>query len=739
MGREDKRRKQKKRYIRLLLMIFLFIVPVAVTVCTDVMQVQATGLAEDSGKTERDNEKYVKVLKRNSDLFVTNDIVTMSVRKIGWGVIKGLSSAASQCAKLFDTAFDFLDFTTWSSVNTYVAKFKNVWKGLVVVSIFFIGVLLALDYEKKPKLPINICLAVLIITSSTFLLGKVNALFNDDLRASVIGTDKTTDVVYELVGNNIYDLAYIEKKVGLMKVKKDNRLTLDDITETDVQLININELIKPDDVSDSDSKALLGKRIVYAKGELTVMDISGALGIDWLSSYYYRYKVDWSGAILGLLALVIVYICLAYKVVRILYEIVIHRIMAVLYSANLSNSQKTLKILDSIKDSYIVLFLIMVCMKCFLLANKFITNNISSGFVADVLKLFIALAVIDGPNIVQQVAGIDAGLSSGVQKIMAATNMMRMFGGAVQQHEYMKQARDQANAMQNMSQQMQSMANYIAENQGGNGPSVPVEPEGGNPAGTMGNTGTSGKDGTRAEGSSADIYSGGTPEDHGNIYSSGRSDHGDIYNGNSDNDGDIYSSRDTQSSGDVYGEGGSQGSGDTTDKEGTDAAAKDPQGAFSDSAAQEQGVPGDIGGSTGENGIPEPAGEGMGLDVSPGIDDGPVLAGISHEDDLNGMGDLPGKDANPEIPELEKGNLYNGNIGENRTGKEGQVLYNGQFYDKEFAQVLNKPTRSTLNEEGKSERGTRGIGGRQTGNDSDSEVRERRNQLNLSKDNLREN
>lgn len=730
MRKEEQRRKQKKRYIRLLLMIFLFIVPVAVTVCTDVMQVQATGLADDSGKTDRDNEKYVKVLKRNSDLFVTNDIITMSVRKIGWEVIKGLSSAASQCAKLFDTAFDFLDFTTWSSVNTYVAKFKNVWKGLVVVSIFFIGVLLALDYEKKPKLAINICLAVLIITSSTFLLSKVNALFNDDLRASVIGTDKTTDAVYELVGNNIYDLAYIEKKVGLMKVKKDNRLTLDDLTETDVQLININELIKPDDVSDSDSKVLLGKRIVYAKGELTVMDISGALGIDWMSSYYYRYKVDWSGIMIGLIALVIVYICLVYKVVRILYEIVIHRIMAVLYSANLSNSQKTLKILDSIKDSYIVLFLIMVSMKCFLLANKFITNNISSGFVGDVLKLFVALAVIDGPNIVQQIAGIDAGLSSGVQKIIAATNMMRMFGGAVQQHQYMKQAQGQAEAMQNMLQQMQSMENNIAENQGGNGPSVPVEPGGGNPAGAMGNTGTSGKNGTGSQGSPADIYSGGVPADQW-IFAPPRS---------SENNGDIYSSGDTQSSGDVYGEDGRQSNGNPTDKEGTDAAAREPQGAYADSGVWEQGVPGDSDGSIGESGIPNDAAEeGMVPDVSSGIDEDPVLAGISHEDDLNGMGDLPGKNANPEIPELEKGNLYSGNIGENRTGKEDQILYNGQFYDKEFAHVLNKPTRSTLDEQGKSERETRGIGRRQTGIDSDSKVRSRRNQLNLSKDNLREN
>lgn len=70
---------------------------------------------------------------------------------------------------------------------------------------------------------------------------------------------------------------------------------------------------------------------------------NGVAWTDLLNEYYYRYDVEWFTVIVGLVSLIIVYVCLAYKVVRILYEVVVQRLLAALYSANLSSGQKTLK------------------------------------------------------------------------------------------------------------------------------------------------------------------------------------------------------------------------------------------------------------------------------------------------------------------------------------------------------------------------------------------------------------
>ena len=125
-------------------------------------------------------------------------------------------------------------------------------------------------------------------------------------------------------------------------------------------------------------------------------------------------------------SLILVYLFLAYKVVRILYEIVIHQLLAVLYSANLTNNQKVLKVLEAVKDSYITLIFVMVCMKVYLLAYKFL-NTLDLGQISRCfLLLFIAFAVVDGPNIIQKLTGVDAGLSSGAGKLIAGMQMMRM-------------------------------------------------------------------------------------------------------------------------------------------------------------------------------------------------------------------------------------------------------------------------------------------------------------------------
>ncbi|MFQ8899892.1 MAG: hypothetical protein ACLR71_18740 [[Clostridium] scindens] len=97
-----------------------------------------------------------------------------------------------------------------------------------------------------------------------------------------------------------------------------------------------------------------------------------------------------------------------------------------LYSANLSNSQKALKVLDSIKDSYITMILVMVCLKIYLMAYRMVNEMGVSAFTKAMMLLFIAFSVIDGPNIIQKLTGVDAGLSSGMGKIIAGLQASRM-------------------------------------------------------------------------------------------------------------------------------------------------------------------------------------------------------------------------------------------------------------------------------------------------------------------------
>lgn len=379
-----------------------------------------------------DTEEVITVLKKNRDIFHTSTIPGGIFRYIGWSVMKGLVWVAEQCAKLFDESFKFIDFTRYEPVEKFLTSWKPVVFALISLSILFLGLIMIFWQEKKPKLMMNICLAVLIMTSSGYLIDQLNGFVTDDIRSAILNDGDTSTgssgLVYDMVGNSIYDLIYIDDKLdgGLMKMTKNNRKLYDDFTKEDLELMSINEVLKPDDVK-AESKDLVSNRIYYKKGNLELKEIyNGVAWTDFLNEYYYRYDVEWFTVIVGLVSLIIVYVCLAYKVVRILYEVVVQRLLAALYSANLSSGQKTLKILDSIKDSYITLILVMVCLKIYLLAFKMVGETQFAAFSKVMLLFFLALAVADGPNIIQKLTGVDAGLSSGMGKIIAGVQATRM-------------------------------------------------------------------------------------------------------------------------------------------------------------------------------------------------------------------------------------------------------------------------------------------------------------------------
>lgn len=379
-----------------------------------------------------DTEEVITVLKKNRDIFHTSTIPGGIFRYIGWSVMKGLVWVAEQCAKLFDESFKFIDFTRYEPVEKFLTSWKPVVFALISLSILFLGLIMIFWQEKKPKLMMNICLAVLIMTSSGYLIDQLNGFVTDDIRSAILNDGDTSTgssgLVYDMVGNSIYDLIYIDDKLdgGLMKMTKNNRKLYDDFTKEDLELMSINEVLKPDDVK-AESKDLVSNRIYYKKGNLELKEIyNGVAWTDLLNEYYYRYDVEWFTVIVGLVSLIIVYVCLAYKVVRILYEVVVQRLLAALYFANLSSGQKTLKILDSIKDSYITLILVMVCLKIYLLAYKMVGETQFAAFSKVMLLFFLALAVADGPNIIQKLTGVDAGLSSGMGKIIAGVQATRM-------------------------------------------------------------------------------------------------------------------------------------------------------------------------------------------------------------------------------------------------------------------------------------------------------------------------
>lgn len=446
--------KKKNRYLKLLWL--LLTLPLVSTISTVITSVAASAQGKDMSDSD-----VAKILVKCSSVFEQNSLVSSIFRFLGWLIMKLLAKLSSACESLYNTCFKFVDFTSYSQVEQYIDKFQVVWIALVCLSILFLGIILIFWQDKKPKFIVNLLIAVLVVSSSGYIIDKMNGFLSTSVRNELMGGSGSV-ATYSVIGSNVRDLVYMDAKVGIANLYDKNgdgirnyKGTYQGITKKQFELMKINETLDPADYS-GDLKNVLKVRPVYVSASQIeaarqtagrysffvdasvhkVGDESYVLedvydGVAWtnlLNEHYYRYTVDWLPAYLELLSLIIVYLFMSYKVIRSLYEIAVNRLLAYLYSANFSGGKKILKILDSIKDTYIVLILTMVCIKFYLIATGFISTMNMNGISKGLILLFLAFAVLDGPNMVQKLTGIDAGMSDGMGKMMGMFYGSQMAG-----------------------------------------------------------------------------------------------------------------------------------------------------------------------------------------------------------------------------------------------------------------------------------------------------------------------
>ena len=372
---------------------------------------------------------------RNADIMNHNDMARTALRGILWGITKVMVDFANACENLYDTAFGFIDITSAKTVNSFVAAYKPALIALMAFSVLYLGIILILQHEKKPKIGANICICVLCVCCSTFLFQEMNTLahsFKDGIGA----TTKAEKMAYETVDSHLADLVRLnEKHAGLDSVnwskKKEygagitSKRSFDAVDYTEVLNYKSSKYSWNGDTEDILKNKLItkysGSKPVYETAEVSNGWFwNNADDTDLGNEFYYRYTFDFISAWMEIIALMIIYICMSYKCVRIAYELVVARLLAYLYSAELSGGEKMRKILVFIRDSYILLVVTALCIRIYALINSYLEGQTGiQGIPKGLIMLFIAFSVIDGPNLVEKLLGMDAGLRSSTARILA--------------------------------------------------------------------------------------------------------------------------------------------------------------------------------------------------------------------------------------------------------------------------------------------------------------------------------
>lgn len=400
-------------------------------------------------------EQIIQFLQENIDYMVNNDLVLWLFRTIGWYLVKGLSYLIGLGKDLYDMTFRLVDITAWTGVDQWINEFRPLIVTLVVVSLVVLGMMLMFGKNKNHNVLTSILIFAVVATSSTFLFSTFNSwtiVFKD----AVISGEGVADGT-ALINSNLYDLVYIDEQIGLANMNEGNRPQYTSLSEQEVDYIRITETMDWDDVENSDTKDILKKRLVYRNSAGNqLVDVSN--GVAWTTignDLYFRYKFQWFTYFLDALSVLLIYFCLAYKNVRIIYELLVGRVIGTLKASDLSGEKKMVRILSSIRDEYYALCFTALTIRTYFIFTDFVKIQTGDhGILRGLITLFVTFCVIDGSNIMQQITGVDAGLSSMTGKILAGSHILQGAKNSLYQHQMksaMKHPAGDTKGRENMS------------------------------------------------------------------------------------------------------------------------------------------------------------------------------------------------------------------------------------------------------------------------------------------------
>ena len=361
-----------------------------------------------------------EILTRYGSYFEGQNLILTGLRELFYLVLSFLYSFIKGCGDLLSKAYNVLTFDTQSRVNEIFggALSTEFLTAVVLIVVVCIGIAFILNSNsiKGSKIIQNIMFGLLVVFILPTFINSVNGI----IASSDMGNISTSSV-NKIFSANIVDLKYCFG--GDTVIVPTGEVHNGFPADYDFSLLSRDELIKGSETPGIDevfTKTLLNRGSVDEElGDCSSGEIFGNF-ISFLSSYYYRYKVDMFPIFLSEIATILVMVFTFFKVVRLCYELIVNHFFAYIFAiTDIASGAKLREALKSILSTYVVLIYCSVAISLFNTFQAWIfDSSIFNNFEASICIIPVAMAVIDGPNLIERLFGIDAGIKSGFHTAM---------------------------------------------------------------------------------------------------------------------------------------------------------------------------------------------------------------------------------------------------------------------------------------------------------------------------------
>ncbi|PGX80007.1 hypothetical protein COE45_19910, partial [Bacillus thuringiensis] len=358
-----------------------------------------------------------EILTQYQDILDINGIASNIFRWLGQQLLFVLLYINEVVEKVVMQVITSNDFFQYSGINDLRNGMSLVVWALLTVTIIAVGYQLMFNkIEKRTNVILNGLLSILFLVGGPILMDNLNKIASAGVK-DLHGEPGSIGV--SIVKSNLADLNFYAKTDFQLGDPKGKRIN--GISEENIKYIDFNETVDMGLAKDEGKKALNSRLALSYDNKIEAVDLDNGW-FDVFKEAYYRWSINWGSVLISLIVTAFALLISIVKVGRIIYELAFHNIFGALVAAtDISSGQRLKKIINEIFSCYAVIFCMALLLKIYSLYIGWLATK-DFGFMGwgnALLLLAGSWAVIDGPNIVERILGIDAGLQSGWKTMMA--------------------------------------------------------------------------------------------------------------------------------------------------------------------------------------------------------------------------------------------------------------------------------------------------------------------------------
>ncbi len=313
----------------------------------------------------------------------------------------------------------------------FVSSVKPFLYILLVFSLLYTGYLLIFQKKfNREGIAINLFIALMVILALNTGMDKADEFTDaaiDAVKVDSLYANDDSTLSGSVIQRNIIDLAEIDKtNWSSSKLDVPNSMP-----PSKVANINDREKYGKDTEGISSEGQDISKYLLSFNnvGEYRAEKFDQS-GLEWNNEYYFRYSINWFTIFITLGVIAFTLFSISLKLAKLFFELTFNYVLAlIIASADLHDGQKTKKIIQAILNTFFATILIFLSMKVYMIGTAYLEETLDT-FPYLIALIAFSLAVIDGPNIVERLFGVDAGLKNGWGVLAGAYAGSKLASGA---------------------------------------------------------------------------------------------------------------------------------------------------------------------------------------------------------------------------------------------------------------------------------------------------------------------